>query len=162
MINFVNSLPVWGPVAVGAALVPTYQDVAALELLSKYWQPQLDRATAVLSGLGAICAYALLRKSAATKRRWTLIGSIVVLALSFVGCLFFKITSLSDRFVDTLVVDVIVYCNIVLYVVLFVSFGVALMVVYLLCGIDERWRNQVDLVGWISRWMSRMLEKARK
>ena len=151
MLGFINSLPVWGPLAVGAALVPTYQDIFALELVSEYWQPGLNQASAVLSGLGASCTYALLFESEASKRKWTLIGSVIGLIISLAACLLFKALSLADRFRDTLVVDVINGSNLILYVVVFVSFSVVLMGVYLLCGVDKWLRNHVDIVALLSR-----------
>ena len=130
--EFIRGLSIWGPIPVGAALAPTFDQVAGIPLVTPYWQPELDRATAVISGIACIAAYALQIRSSMHRRRFVLTVSLIVFAVGFVACGAIYGLKLPEYVNGRLATDAVVYLNRLLYTVTFASLGVALMGVYLL------------------------------
>ena len=132
LVDFLKGLPVWGPLAVGAALAPTLDQLVSFVLVTDYWQPGLNRSASVISGLTCVAAYALALRMTVEKRRRVLCFTLVLFVSFLLLCILIQVTDLPSYAGSPIAADLIVFANVVFYLGIFASFAMILVVSYFL------------------------------
>ena len=130
--DFVSGLPVWGPMAIGTALAPTLDQLVSFSLVSDYWQPHLDRTAGVLAGLACVTSYALELRRTIANRQKVLRRSLIIFSFCLLSCILIQILDLPGVVAVPVGSDLVVFFNVVFYVLTFVFFSTVLMGTYFL------------------------------
>lgn len=107
---------------------PWLEPYVKLKLISDYFQPRVDTAATAMAALAFLVAFGFLRKRGRERLRRTGLAFLAVLAVSFAGCLWFKLALGSVWTPDRAGTVIAWMAWILVYIALFVSLAVTLCI----------------------------------